>query len=218
MKRTLVLAVLMMFGLAAISHAQVRCEANINGFKIHTVYIMGDQYNGVAWAYKHIAEETCLTPTTDINKADAILEVHRIWTPGSRAETAPLTVSCSSNKCSTVCSDSTGNQLTVDCSGGACTSYYGPSLTTAVAGAFNAWMSTRWYQSDARLYTPDHKILWKSESQKRRLVGGTVARQSTTRYQLSRLQNRGMESLQVQEFPALGFPDVRRRVRSLDDH
>jgi hypothetical protein len=165
MKRTFVLA-LTVFGFAAISHAEVKCEANINGFKIHTVYIMGDQYNGVAWAYKHIAEETCLTPTTDVSKADAILEVHRTWTPGSRDDTAPLTVSCSSNKSSTVCSDSTGNQLTVDCSGGVCTSYYGPSLTSAVAGAFNAWMSTRWYQSDARLYTPDHKILWKSETQK----------------------------------------------------
>ena len=43
------------------------CEANINGFKIHTVYIMGDQYNGVVWAYEHIGEETCLTPTNDIN-------------------------------------------------------------------------------------------------------------------------------------------------------
>ena len=42
--------------------AQARCEADIHGFKIRNVYIMGDQYNGVANAYKHLSEETCLTP------------------------------------------------------------------------------------------------------------------------------------------------------------
>ena len=93
MKHTLAFAALLAFGFAGVSRAQVRCEASINGFKIHTVYIMGDQYNGVAWAYKHIAEETCLTPTTDLSKADAILEVHRSWTPGSRADTAPRSLS-----------------------------------------------------------------------------------------------------------------------------
>lgn len=166
MNGTFVFPVLIMFGSAVLSHAEVKCEADINGFKIRTVYIMGDQYNGVAWAYKHIAEETCLTPTTDLGKADAILEIHRIWTPGSPADTAPLTVSCISNKNSTVCDDSTGNQLTVNCASGVCTSYYGPSLLHALSGAFNAWMSTRWYQSDARLYTVDHKLLWKSEDQR----------------------------------------------------
>jgi len=144
----------------------VKCEASINGFKIHTVYIMGDQYNGVVWAYKHIAEETCLIPTDDLSKADAILEVHRFWTPGSQADTAPLTVSCSSSRNSTICSDSSGNELTVNCSGGSCTSYYGPSMYSVVAGAFDAWISTRWYESDARIYTVDHKLLWKSEDQK----------------------------------------------------
>lgn len=148
------------------AHAQVKCEANINGFKIHNVYIMGDQYNGVVWAYKHIAEETCLTPTYDLSKADAILEVHRFWTPGSQADTAQLTVSCSSNRNLSICSDSSGNELTVDCSTGICTSYYGPSMYSAVAGAFDAWISTRWYESDARIYTVDHKLLWKSEDQK----------------------------------------------------
>ena len=53
--------------------AQAKCEANIHGFKIHAVYVMGSQPNGVAWAYKHISEETCLTPVTDPSKADAIL-------------------------------------------------------------------------------------------------------------------------------------------------
>lgn len=166
MKRPFVFAASLVFGFPVLYHAQVKCEANVNGFRIHTVYIMGDQYNGVVWAYKHIAEETCLTPTTDPGKADAILEVHRIWTPGSRDDTAPLTVSCLSSRASTVCSDSTGNELTVDCAGGICTSYYGPSLYSAVSGAFDAWLSTRWYESDARLYTADHKLLWRSEDQK----------------------------------------------------
>lgn len=152
--------------LPTIAHAQIKCEANINGFKIHTVYIMGDQYNGVVWAYNHLGEETCLTPTTDLSKADAILEVHRIWTPGSQGDTVPLNVSCTSNRNSTVCSDSTGNELTVDCAGGICTSYYGPSLYSTVSGAFSAWLSTRWYESDANLYTKDHKLLWRSEDQK----------------------------------------------------
>jgi hypothetical protein len=166
MKHTPVLAALLVLGLTGFSDAQVKCEANINGFKIHTVYIMGDQYNGVVWAYKHLSEETCLTPTTDLSKADAILEVHRTWTPGSKPDTAPLTVSCSSYGNSTRCTDSTGNELTVDCSRGVCTSYYGPSLYSSVSKVFDAWISTRWYESDARLYTIDYKLLWKSENQK----------------------------------------------------
>src|ERR1035438_7201856 len=162
MKRTFVVAVLLTFGFTVLSRAQVRCEANINGFKIHTVYIMGDQYNGVVWAYKHIAEETCLTPTTDVSKADAILEVHRTWTPGSRADAAPVNVSCSSTKTSSVCSDSTGNELTVTCAGSNCTAYYGPSALSAaraVAGLIYDQIRTSWYQAEARLFTPDHKIL-----------------------------------------------------------
>jgi len=166
MNRPFVLVGLLVFGFAVLSRGQIKCEANINGFEIHTVYIMGDQYNGVVWAYEHIGEETCLTPTTDLSKADAILEVHRIWIPGSKADTTPLNVSCSSIRNSTVCSDSTGNELTVDCTGGVCTSYYGPSLYSALSSAFHEWISTRWYESDARLYTVDHKLLWKSEDQR----------------------------------------------------
>jgi hypothetical protein len=166
MKCRFFLALILLINLAGYSRAQVKCEANISGFKIRTVYIMGDQYNGVAWAYKHLSEETCLTPTTDLSKADAILEVHRTWTPGSKADTTPLNVSCSSNSNSTRCADSTGNELTVNCSRGGCTSYYGPSLYSTVSKVFDAWISTRWYQSDARLYTIDYKLLWKSENQK----------------------------------------------------
>jgi hypothetical protein len=168
MSRTLAGALLLLASAVAMGQAphNVKCEASINGFKIRTVYIMGDQYNGVVWAYKHIAEETCLTPTTDLSKADAILEVHRTWTPGSPADKAPLSISCTSTSNSTACSDSTGNELTVDCRGGVCNSYYGPSLYSAVSTAFDAWISTRWSESDARLFTVDHKLLWKSEDQK----------------------------------------------------
>jgi hypothetical protein len=144
----------------------VKCEASVNGFKIHAVYIMGDQYNGVVWAYKHLAEETCLIPTTSLSNADAILEVHRIWTPGSQADTVPLSISCFSSGGTSTCRDSTGSALTVSCAGGSCTSYYGPDIYTAVSGAFDAWISTRWYESDAKLYTTDHKLLWRSEDQK----------------------------------------------------
>ncbi len=125
-----------------------------------------DQYNGVVWTYKHIAEATCLTPTTDLSQADAILEVHRFRTAGQQSNIAPLAVSCLSSRNSTVCSDSAGNELTLDCADGICTSYYGPSLYSAVSGAFNEWLSTRSYESEASLYTVDHKLLWKSEDQK----------------------------------------------------
>jgi len=38
-------------------------EANINGFKIHTVYIMGGPVQRVVWAYKAISlRETMLEP------------------------------------------------------------------------------------------------------------------------------------------------------------
>jgi hypothetical protein len=217
MKRTFGSAVLLLSGFAILSYAQIKCQANINGFKIRTVYIMGDQYNGVVWAYKHIAEETCLTPTTDLSKADAILEVHRTWTPGSQADTAPLTVSCLSNPSSTVCSDSTGNELTVNCADGVCTSYYGPSLFSTVSSAFNAWISTRWFESDARLYTLDHKILWKSEDQKGDWHGALWPDKVRLGTNSPSLQSWGIQSLQVQEFPTLGRRYVWCRVRSFGD-
>ena len=61
---------------------------------------------------------------------------------------------------------STGNALTVSCVGGVCTSYYGPDIGAAISSAFSEWISTRWYESDAKLYTTDHKLLWRSEDQK----------------------------------------------------
>src|SRR5260370_33977833 len=95
----LLLALLLLAATAIPAHTQIKCEANINGFKIHNVYIMGDQYNGVAWAYKHLSEETCLTPVTDISKADAILEVYSPYTSSGRQSTedTSLSVSCTSN-------------------------------------------------------------------------------------------------------------------------
>ena len=44
---------------------RIKCQASVNGLKIKTVYITGSQFNGVAWAYKHLSEETCLTPVLD---------------------------------------------------------------------------------------------------------------------------------------------------------
>lgn len=158
-------AALLLFVLPA-AYAQVKCDASINGFHIRRVYIMGDQYNGVVWAYKHLGEETCLNPTTDLSKADAILEVHRFWTPGSHTDASSLSVSCVSKSGTTSCQDSAGNELTVSCGGGTCTSYYGPSLYSVVSSAFDSWISTRWFESEARIYTTDHKLLWTSESQK----------------------------------------------------
>lgn len=55
--------------------AQVHCAADIDGYKIHTVYVMGTSYKAVAWAYKHLSDESCLTPVTSMDKADAILEL-----------------------------------------------------------------------------------------------------------------------------------------------
>jgi hypothetical protein len=166
--KKLLLLLLIAYSLSAIAENAKggKCEASINGQPIHTVYIFGDQYNGVVWAYKHLGEATCLTPTTDLSKADAILEIHRIWTPGQDPNPDPTTISCTSREHTTTCTDSNGNELVTSCSPDGCTSYYGPSLLKSIATAFNSWISTRWYEADARLYTVDHKLLWKSESQK----------------------------------------------------
>jgi hypothetical protein len=145
----------------------VKCEANINGFKIHNVYIMGDQYNGVVWAYKHIAEETCLTPVTDLGKADAILELYdRNSGTGTKTVADNVAVSCASHGSSSSCVDSSGNVMTVDCSGGTCSSYYGPDPAVTTLHALNEWISTRWNQAEARIYTTDRKLLWQSVDQK----------------------------------------------------
>jgi hypothetical protein len=141
------------------------CEASVDGIKIRNVYIVGDQYDGVVWAYKHLAEETCLTPTTDPDKADAILQVYRFWTPGSSSP-GPVSISCSATRNSRRCTDSIGNELRVDCQGGVCNSYYGPSLYGAISQAFSEWLSKKWYESDVALYTKSGRLLWSSVEQK----------------------------------------------------
>lgn len=157
---------LFVLGAASVLNAQppVKCEASLNGYRMHTVYITGNHFNGVAWAYKHISEATCLTPVTDEAKADAILEVISNKTPRHDDAADPLTVTCTSSLNSSSCLDSSGNELTVDCDrNGNCSSYYGPSLASAVGGALHAWVMSAWYESEVKLYTPDHKILWKSD-------------------------------------------------------
>lgn len=162
MKKWTCAVILCVAPLFASAQSKTKCESNINGFKIKTVYITGNHYNGVIWAYKHIAEATCLTPVTDPTKADAILEV----IPNTSAPTpqdGPLTVSCTSSGASSSCIDSEGNELSIDCYKGVCSSYYGPSPAYEMLHALGEWVRNAWYQSEVRIYTPDHKLVWKSE-------------------------------------------------------
>jgi hypothetical protein len=148
---------------------RIKCQASVNGLKIKTVYITGSQFNGVAWAYKHLSEETCLTPVLDPSKADAILEiVPNGAAPAENNESSdPFSISCTSRGGSSTCLDSSGNELDIICDrNGNCTSYFGPSPAIVLLHALNVWVSNMWYQAEVRLYTPDYKILWKSENQK----------------------------------------------------
>ena len=149
----------------------VKCEANISGFKIHKVYVIGDQFEGLKWAYHHLSEFTCLTPTLRPEGADAILEVRRgrniAKARAVEAASAPVTVSCSSGSGSTLCEDSLGNEMSISCNvSGECSSYYGPNPLHAVGEAMTDWLETRWYESEASLFTPDRKLIWNSEDQK----------------------------------------------------
>jgi hypothetical protein len=165
-KRVLLSLLLAVLATAAQAHALAKCEANVNGYRISTVYVAGNHYNGVVWAYKHLSEETCLTPVTDPSKADAILEIVNNPMP-DRGPSDYLSVSCSSGLSSTSCLDSDGNELTVDCDRrGNCSSYYGPSPGVALGHALSEWVHNASYQGEARLYTRDHKLIWKSENQK----------------------------------------------------
>ena len=159
------LIALLLLASSASVFAQSKCEASIHGFKIRNVYVMGGQYNGVAWAYKHLAEETCLTPVTDVSKADAILDISPI-SSGSSARAGDVSVVCTSGSGSSRCSDSEGNLMDIECRGGVCSSYYGPDPATLITNSFDAWIATRWYESYANLYTLDHKLLWRSVDQK----------------------------------------------------
>jgi hypothetical protein len=148
------------------------CEANINGFKIHKVYVMGPQYNSVAWAYKHLADETCLTPVTDLQKADAILELEPLPSgAGEVSADTPVSVSCTSTANSNSCVDSTGNVLSVTCSGSNCSSYYGPDPTQVAAKGLLNLIESAWYMATAQIYTVDHKLLWRSSDTKKDWFG-----------------------------------------------
>jgi hypothetical protein len=170
MKTRILLFVAALTVAPGVSSAQthVKCLASIDNFKIKTVYITGSQFNGVVWAYRHIAEETCLTPTLDPAKADAILEiVPNGSAPATDVQSDSLSVSCISQGTSSSCLDSDGNEMDIDCDGyGNCSSYFGPSPGLALLHALGDWARNAWYQAEARLYTPDHKLIWKSENQK----------------------------------------------------
>ena len=154
--------------LATAAHAQVKCEASINGFKIHTVYVVGRQYSAVAWAYKHIAEATCLTPVLDPAKADAILDLEpAISGHPDKDSPASFSVTCSSSPGSSACIDSDGNEMNTFCDrAGNCTSSYGPSLASAIGDLLRAWVQSSWYAANAFLFTTDNKLLWKGTNQK----------------------------------------------------
>lgn len=163
--------------LCASATAQTQCEASLYGFRIHRVYVVGTQYNGVVWAYKHLAEATCITPVLNPSQADAILEI--VPASASAQENGPLTVTCTSTPGSSLCLDSDGNEMSSSCNGGVCSSYYGPSIGAAILGGLHQWIVNAWYNSNARLYTLDHKILWKSEDQKRQALLRPLARSSS---------------------------------------
>jgi hypothetical protein len=145
--------------------AQAHCTADIDGYKIHTVYVMGTSYKAVAWAYKHLSDESCLTPVTSMDKADAILEL--VLPEGAHPTSSPesaLSVTCNSSAGDTQCLDSDGNEMDVSCdSAGNCSSYYGPSLIHAVGGLVTTMIESSVGAAEARIYTLDHKLVWKSE-------------------------------------------------------
>jgi hypothetical protein len=152
-----------------------KCEASINGLRIHNIFIVGNQYEGVAWAYKHISQETCLTPTTDVSKADAVLDIEPYSeTPGSPAYDTAANVNCTTSNGITTCVDSSGNQLNVDCSRGGCVGSYGPNPFGTMTSGFDAMMSTNWMDADASVYTvADNKLLWTSQQQRGDWYGAT---------------------------------------------
>jgi hypothetical protein len=170
------------FGGSAVASAQTKCEASLNGYRIRTVYITGNQFNAVVWAYKHLSDETCMTPTTDPAAADAILEtVDRHQSDTQQAsKTGALTVTCSSSAGSSSCIDSAGNELDVNCDHqGNCSSYYGPSPGVAVLNSIGEWLRNASYQAEVKLYTSDHKLIWKSETQKGWLLWYEKLREAT---------------------------------------
>jgi len=166
MKKWILLSVVVVM-VAGSASAQTKCEASIHGYRINTVYITGPDYSAVAWTYKHLSDATCMTPVNNAAKADAILE---LFPPsvGSRAQSSgPLTVSCESDPSGQSCIDSTGNEMDTECdASGDCSSYYGPSLVSAAGSLIDLWISSSWSQASARLYTPDYKLVWKSNGYK----------------------------------------------------
>ena len=159
------LCVLALF--SSLASAQTKCEANINGYKIKTIYITGDHYNAVVWAYKHLAENTCLTPVQDITKADAVLDLYDPFAGKPKGEPSQLSVTCSTSEGSSVCTDSEGNMQTTTCDVGGCSSYYGPNPAHILGQALYGMIRDASYQGEARIYTTDHKLLWRSLDQKK---------------------------------------------------
>jgi len=146
--------------------AQTKCEASLNGYRIHNVYIAGSSYNAVAWAYNHLSEESCLTPVTSVDKADAILELSR--PDHDRPPAQGFTVNCTGSAGYSQCSDSDGNELDVSCDqAGNCSSSYGPAPGAAVGALLKEAVFTgRAYAAVARIYTLDLKLVWDSELEK----------------------------------------------------
>jgi len=163
----LLLSGVLMFA-ALPAFAQTPCQANINGFKISRVYVTGTSYNAVAWAYKNLSRESCLTPVTNLAHADAILD---LVSPPSSGASVPdaLTVTCMGGAGDTDCTDSSGDEMSVTCDqAGNCDSYFGPSLASAIGDVISSAVENSVGAAQARIYTLDHKLVWNSEMIKAR--------------------------------------------------
>ena len=65
--------------------------------------------------------------------------------------------------------------MTTSCSAGSCSSYYGPNPAHVLGQALLAKIENSNSAAEARLYTPDKKLLWKSADQKGDHVGSIWA-------------------------------------------
>ena len=119
-----------------LSHSLFAADVKYEGGCLRKVFVTGRQVVAVAWANDNLATRTCLIPVATPEEAEAILVLEPDGTRLSKSDSEAYSVNCYSRGGTARCVDSDGMELSTSCSSRpgnvVCSSYYGPSMASAV--------------------------------------------------------------------------------------
>ena len=136
---------------------------------VRKVFVTGRQTIAVSWANDNLATKTCMQPVSTPDEAEAILDLEPDREPLTKVQYQPddsgYSVQCSGSVGATRCVDTNGQELSTSCTGSngqvVCSSYYGPSLVSAIGEVGRAIVNYSLRNSaSAHMFDKNGKLIW----------------------------------------------------------